>query len=83
MLINIVDEFIDVKCGDKVCKVKIPTLEESGQYYNDYDAAKNGKAKDKVLKDYLIGLGLDEDVYKQMRASHLRSLIEAFSEKKK
>ena len=82
MAIEIIEEFVDVKCGEKVCKVIIPTMQESDEYAENYDAAKGAKEKRKVLKDYLESLGLDADVYAKMRDSHLRQLIEAFSEKK-
>lgn len=82
MLIEIIDEFIEVKAGDKVSKVRIPTIEESNEYAANYDSAKTQKDKNKVLKEYLCGLGLDKEVYSKMRDIHLRQLVEGFSEKK-
>lgn len=82
MAIEILDEFVEIKYKEKVCNIRIPTMEESDDYADNYEAAKSREDKKKVLKDYLVGLGMDEEIYSKMRDSHLRQLIEEFSEKK-
>lgn len=82
MAIEILDEFVEIKWGEKNCKVRIPTMEESDEYAENYDAAQDKSQKKEVLKNYLVGLGMDLEIYSKMRDKHLRQLIEEFSEKK-
>ncbi len=82
MAINIIDEYVDINYKDRVNKVRIPTMEESDIYAENYDNAESRKEKREVLKNYLIGLGMEEEIYSKMRDTHLHELIGEFSAKK-
>jgi hypothetical protein len=82
MLIEIIEEFITVKAGEKVCEVRVPTIEENDEYLKKYRKAESDEDRKALLKEHLLGLGLEQELYSKMRESHLVKLIEGFQGKK-
>ena len=68
---------INVKMGDKVYALREPTLDDIESMSN-VDSG-DTKAANKMLQDFVIGLGMPEDVVKSLGIIRLKKLSEGLT----
>jgi hypothetical protein len=64
---------LNVKLGGKVVGIKYPTFEQLNSYTEDYNNKELNQTE--TLKNFLKGLGLNDDLFKLLNSKKLELLI--------
>jgi len=60
------------------CEIKFPTIKALKQFRDDSKKAGEDEAADKTI-EFLVGLGLQQEIAEALEVDHLKKIIEAIS----